>query len=53
MIFSKAEMQGRVERLQIIMAAQGVDMVIASSYHGNLYYAGFWMLPMGRFQLLR
>ena len=49
MIFSKAEMQGRVERLQTIMAAQGVDVIIASSYHGNLYYTGFWMLPMGRF----
>ncbi len=49
MIFSKAEMQSRVERLQAIMTAQGIDVVIVSSYHGNLYYAGFWMLPMGRF----
>ncbi|MCP4392605.1 MAG: aminopeptidase P family protein [Gammaproteobacteria bacterium] len=49
MIFSTTEMQGRVDRLQTIMAAQGVDVVITSSYHSNLYYAGFWMLPMGRF----
>lgn len=49
MIFSKAEMQGRVERLQAVMAVQGVDVVIASSYHSNVFYAGFWMLPLGRF----
>ncbi len=49
MIFSKTEMQGRVDRLQMIMAAQGIDLVIVSSYHSNLYYAGFWMMPMGRF----
>ncbi len=45
MIFSKTEMQGRVDRLQTIMAMQGIDVVIVSSYHGNLYYAGFWMMP--------
>ncbi len=49
MIFSNMEMQSRIERLQAIMAAQNIDVVIVSSYHGNLYYAGFWMLPMGRF----
>ncbi len=51
MIFSKTEMQARVDRLQTIMAAQDIDVVIVSSYHGNLYYAGFWMLPMGRFNI--
>jgi creatinase len=49
MIFSNTEMQGRVKRLQAIMTDQGLDVVINSSYHSNLYYAGFWMLPMGRF----
>ncbi len=49
MIFSKTEMRGRVDRLQAIMATQDIDLVIVSSYHSNLYYAGFWMLPMGRF----
>ena len=49
MIFSNTEMQGRVDRLQTIMATQGIDVVIVSSYHSNLYYAGFWMIPMGRF----
>jgi Xaa-Pro aminopeptidase len=49
MIFSNTEMHGRVERLQATMSSQGLDLVIVSSYHGNLYYAGFWMMPMGRF----
>ncbi len=49
MIFSDMEMQRRVERLQAAMRKQELDLVIISSYHGNLYYAGFWMMPMGRF----
>ncbi len=49
MIFSDMEMQRRVERLQAAMREQELDLVIISSYHGNLYYAGFWMMPMGRF----
>jgi Xaa-Pro aminopeptidase len=49
MIFSDVEMRGRAERLQAIMGVEGIDLVIASSYHSNLYLAGFWMMPMGRF----
>ncbi len=48
MIFSDIEMRDRVERLQEIMKIEEIDVVIVSSYHGNLYYAGFWMIPMGR-----
>ncbi|MBI4336912.1 MAG: aminopeptidase P family protein [Chloroflexi bacterium] len=48
-VFSPAEMQRRVAKLQEAMDQKGIGCALASSIHTSFYYSGFWYaLPYGR-----
>ena len=46
--FSDAEFERRLSGLRQIMAAQGLDAVILTSYHGIKYYSDFLYTTFGR-----
>ena len=46
--FSDVEMQGRLDRLRVVMADRGVDAVLFTSIHNVNYYADFLYCSFGR-----
>ena len=46
--FSAAEMEGRLQRLREVMARDGVDVALMTSYHNICYYSDFLYCRFGR-----
>jgi len=46
--FSEGEMQGRLDRLRTVMAENGIDAVLFTSYHNINYYSDFLYCSFGR-----
>ncbi len=46
--FSANEMQARVDKLRVLMAAKKIDSVLMSSYHNINYYSDFIYCSFGR-----
>ncbi len=46
--FSQSEMQGRLDSLRKLMAAEGIDAALFTSYHNINYYSDFLYCSFGR-----
>ena len=46
--FSAAEMQRRLDAIRGVMAAQGIDAALFTSYHCINYYSGWLYCAFGR-----